>query len=83
MVKRTVTKIRRMAATAMPMPKPALAPTDIPPEEDLLTRDDIGKEFTVVAREKARRGAVRLRLEGMIYAWLRRASLSEARTLVV
>lgn len=59
------TRIRRMAATAMPIPMPALAPVDMP-EDALLTRDVMGKALTDVVKRRARRGEARLNTEDMV-----------------
>ena len=54
-----------MAATAMPIPMPALAPVDIP-EDALLTRLDMGKAFVGVVKSSARKGVARLFIEDML-----------------
>lgn len=65
MARRTDTRIRRIAATAMPIPMPALAPTDMP-EDALLTRDLMGKALADVVKRRARRGVARLNIEDMV-----------------
>jgi hypothetical protein len=64
MARRTDTRIRRIAATAMPIPMPALAPTDMP--DALLTKDVMGKALADVVKRRARRGVARLNIEDMV-----------------
>ena len=49
----------------MPIPMPALAPTDMP-EDALLTRDVMGKALADVVKRRARRGVARPNIEDMV-----------------
>lgn len=60
------TMTRRMAATAMPIPMPALAPV-LMPEEALLTRADVGRAFVAVVK-KARKDVATTNVEDMLCA---------------
>lgn len=59
-----MTRMTRRAATAMPIPMPALAPVDML-EDALLTRFDMGKAFVGAIKRRARKDDVRPSIEDM------------------
>lgn len=70
MANRTMIRIKRMAATAMPIPMPALAPVD----KVLLASFDMGEAFAGVVSSSARIDVARLSIEDML-------SVEDARVL--